>query len=541
MKLKGSATIELTNADGSKEVIKHDNMITNAPADLLTTVRGEMPPLFQIADNGASYAQTMFGGILLFDETLNDDPADYYFPSANVTGYASQDAYAGLDFARGSFNQSEGGVQEDGSYKFVWDFATSQANGNIKSIALCPNMMGQIGASVSIVDRERKDFYVKNNPANPFEPNGYTFKGKSIDGIGDYYFRVLAVIDDIAYAYEERNIFYVDETKDRFILNNGGKLKLYKFRIGVKSISVCDNIGNARYIGYDEIQLPTEFTDTLSSASNSTTIFYNYNYSNGKLAVFPSCIKSDVAPKGTMKYVEIDLKNNYDVKTYTFTNNTVGTIKKEIGYIYAHRAAKTNFFVGSKYIVVVAYISDTAKNKIYVINRDDNTDVKEVKWKNGNEFSMANNYYVFPAFVLGDNILVFNGTYDLNYARNYYILDLKTGKLVKTNATGMSDVVNVDIGNKAAFARTGTYLGFRTIVNPFILCTKNNLDTPIVKTASQTMKITYTLSEVADESASGGAGDSGTSSGTTSGGTSTSDTSEEDNKTVTENNNNGGA
>ena len=39
MKLKGSATIELTNADGSKEVIKHDNMITNAPADLLTTVR----------------------------------------------------------------------------------------------------------------------------------------------------------------------------------------------------------------------------------------------------------------------------------------------------------------------------------------------------------------------------------------------------------------------------------------------------------------------------------------------------------------------
>ena len=161
---------------------------------------------------------------------MNEDASDYYFPSANVTGYASQDAYAGLAVARGSFNQSEGGVQEDGSYKFVWDFATSQANGNIKSIALCPNMMGQIGASASIVDSERKDFYVKNNPANPFETNGYTFKNKSIDGIGDYYFRVLAVIDDIAYAYEERNIFYLDESKDRFILNNGGKLKLYKFR-----------------------------------------------------------------------------------------------------------------------------------------------------------------------------------------------------------------------------------------------------------------------------------------------------------------------
>ena len=505
MKLKGSATIELTNADGSKEVIKHDNMITNAPADLLTTIRGEMPPLFQIADNGASYAQTMFGGIILFDEVLNDDASDYYFPSANVTGYASQDAYAGLDVARGSFNQSEGGVQEDGSYKLVWDFATSQANGNIKSIALCPNMMGQIGASVSIVDSERKDFYVKNNPANPFEINGYTFKGKSIDGISDYFFRVLAVIDDVAYAYEESNIAHNANSAARFILNNGGKLKLYKFKIGVRNISVCDNIGNARYIGCDEIQLPTDFTDTLSSNKMIASIFYNYNYATGKLAVFPSCIKSDIAPKGTIKYVEIDLKNNYDVKTYTFTNNTVGTIKRGVGGIDANYSARTNFFVGYKYIVVVAYISDTAKNKIYVINRDDNTDVKEVKWKNGNEFSMANNYYVFPAFVLGDNILVFNGTYDYNYEKNHYILDLKTGKLIKTNATGMSYAVNVDIGNKAAFARTGLYLGFRTIVNPFILCTKNNLDTPIVKTASQTMKITYTLSEVADESANGSA------------------------------------
>ena len=539
MKLKGSATIELTNADGSKEMIKHDNMITNAPADLLTTIRGEMPPLFQIADNGASYAQTMFGGIILFDEVLNDDASDYCIPTTKVTGYASQDAYSGIDTARGSFNKVEGGVQEDGSYKFVWDFATSQANGNIKSIALCPNMMGQIGASVSIVDSERKDFYVKNNPANPFEINGYTFKGKSIDGISDYYFRVLAVIDDIAYAYEERNILNVDETKDRFMLNNGGKFKLYKFRIGIKSISVCDNIGNARYIGYDEIQLPTEFTDTLSSKVNTTTVFYNYNYATGKLAVFPCCIKSDVAPKGTMKYVEIDLKNKYDVKTYTFTNNTVGTIKRGVGNIGATNSARTNFFVGSKYIVVVAYISDTDKNKIYVVNRDDNTDVKEVKWKNGNDFSMENNYYVFPAFVLGDNILVFNCANDYNYQKNHYILDLKAGKLIKTNALGMSYVVNVDIGNKAAFARTGPYLGFRTIVNPFILCTKNNLDTPIVKTASQTMKITYTLSEVADESASSGS--SGTSSGTTSGVTSTSDTSEEDNKTVTENNNNGGA
>ena len=129
MSIKGSATIELTNADGSKETYKHDNMITNAVQDLCMSQRGEMATILKIVDNGDSYAQALFGGLLLFDETLNSDPADYFLPTVKCTGYASQDAYAGLDTCRGSFNASEGGVQTDGSYKFVWDFATSQANG----------------------------------------------------------------------------------------------------------------------------------------------------------------------------------------------------------------------------------------------------------------------------------------------------------------------------------------------------------------------------------------------------------------------------
>ena len=53
----------------------------------------------------------------------------------------------------------------------------------------------------------------------------------------------------------------------------------------------------------------------------------------------------------------------------------------------------------------------------------------------------------------------------------------------------------VDIGHKTVFARCMSYASYRLTINPFILTTKNNLDAPVVKTASQTMKITYTLSE----------------------------------------------
>lgn len=500
MALKGSAIIELTNADGSRETIKQDNMITNAPRDLMTARRGEMPPLFQIVSNGDSYAQALFGGILLFNETLNDDPDDYYLPSVNVTGYASQDAYAGLDIARGSFNASEGGVQEDGSYKFVWDFATSQANGQIKSIALCPNMMGQIGASNTIQSGERKAFNITNAPTAPFNTSTRTLKdSESNNGVSNYYFHAVAVVNGIVYAIDECNLKYDKNYASRFILQNGGILRLHKFSVGIEGVSVCDNICMARYLGYDDVQLPSAFTGTLYSGSDSWALAWSYNNSTGVLSIFPCSLKSSVNVNTSFPYVEVALKGNYAVTTRTFTNTTAGIIQADKSRIYRSELGYYNFYVGNKYIVAVAYISADDKNKFYVINKDDNTDVKEVKWQNGNLFSTSTAYIYSPAFELGDNMVVFRALNSYtNTSPNNYILDLRTARLIKTNITTLSDTFNIDIGAKAAFIRTDTYLGIETLVNPFVLTTKNNLDTPVTKTASQTMKITYTLSEVAE-------------------------------------------
>ena len=66
-----------------------------------------------------------------------------------------------------------------------------------------------------------------------------------------------------------------------------------------------------------------------------------------------------------------------------------------------------------------------------------------------------------------------------------------------TNVEKITNNWNFDIGNQSVFGMTGNYLIYQPVVNPLILCTKNNLDSPVTKTASQTMKITYTLS-VAD-------------------------------------------
>lgn len=498
MAIKGSATIELTNADGSKEVIKHDNMITTAVNDLCISQRGDIASILKIVSNGNSYAQALFGGILLFGDELSTDADDYFIPSANIVGYASQDAYAGLDVSRGSFNASEGGVQEDGSYKFVWDFATSQANGTIKSLALCPNMMGQIGASNHIVSSELKNFYMTNDLAEPFNTYGRMLKdGGQTEGLSNYRYRIAAVIGNIAYAIDRYNLHYDSSYKSSNVLYNGGIIKLYKFNIGATSISLADKVCMARYIGCEDVTLPADFVSGLYTYSDFSQLAYFYDFENGKLVFFPCFRSSNLAVNGTLDYVEISLKNNMSVSKYTFTNNTAGIISRSGRFDSG--SSYFNLFVFKNYILVLSVV-DSAK-RFYAIKRSDNTQVKEIKTLDGNIYTITNSDKgTFLPLFYNDNMAIVHRL-DASVSESTpscCIIDMANGIILDTNAINMSTGYDLDIGKKCLFARTDAYLEYRLTVNPFILTTKNNLDSPVTKTSSQTMKITYTLSEVTE-------------------------------------------
>ena len=60
MSIKGRATIELVNADGTKEVVKHDNMVTNALADLFRSYRGEVVPGLKLSNLGDDFVKNFF-------------------------------------------------------------------------------------------------------------------------------------------------------------------------------------------------------------------------------------------------------------------------------------------------------------------------------------------------------------------------------------------------------------------------------------------------------------------------------------------------
>lgn len=492
MALHGSATIELTNADGSKQIVKHDNMITNAVNDMLTSFRGEMPLVMRMASTGDSFVKHLFGGIMLFNERLTDDPADYAINTTKITGYASQDAYNGTDLSRGSANLAESGLQEDGSYKLVFDFSTSQGNGTIQSIGLCPNVMGQIGATDKKDSANLIEHTMKVGTLPPFDGNGRLLDNSGVtEGMGNWSFRIVAIIGDIAYAINHYNI-YASETD---LIANGGVLKLYKFKLGAFSVGLNNNVGRATYIECIDVQLPSDFINTL--AKSYYLVSYYFDVDNKKLIVFPCYIKTDVPVNGTVMYLDIDFANDMAITKHTFTNTTAGVIKAGLYYGFKENYPSDQIlYILKEHIVLVTYVS--SKYRMYVINRSDNAKVVEAKL-DGESFEPFNSSGTpgcgFAPMYVNDNVLVFSRQISSSYSYYNYMIDLTTGEVKETNCTRFYSSYTVSFGNKASIVYCNNYLAYHSNLNPFILTTKNNLDTPVVKTASQTMKITYTLTE----------------------------------------------
>ena len=365
--------------------------------------------------------------------------------------------------------------------------------------------MGQIGASDEIdtsstylkgFDLSKSGGATVDTLGRMLDSSGYT------DGVENWSMRLVAVIGDIAYAVNYYNVYCYDRRKAQNVTQNGGILKLYKFRLGAFSVGLGNTAGRARFLECIDVQLPSDFISTLYSYTNvnTYTISYYFDVDNKKLIVFPCVIKADVPVNGNVMYCEIDLMNNMAVTKRTFTNTTAGVLYSyydgTIGF--RDRVSSHLLYILKNHIVAVTYVASAGKSRMYVIDKTDNSKVVEAKIGGVpfEEFQYKNSYgNGFAPIFVSDNILVFSVFYDNNYNYKCYMIDLTTGEVKRTNAKSLYVNSMVSFGNIATVFACDAYLACKTTLNPFILTTKNNLDTPVTKTASQTMKITYTLTE----------------------------------------------
>lgn len=288
MAIKGKSVIELYNPNTRiKKRYEDENIVTNAFKYLFgqnyfaqanQTFINKFLPFFKKG----------IGGIILFDSQIEENPDILIAPNTvGCTGYASTDAYSGSDLSRGGMNSNETELIDNGM-KFVWDFATSQANGDIACISLTSESGGKVGyGSKNYCDSDvfTMSWFLNNNTNIKVKTNN-----------------VMCVVDDILYVATPLS---------------ANSIKLEKYKLFGQELGLLNYCNNPKLIEEKEITI----TNAISASSSRLIADKDKVY---------------LVSKSTNTIV-IDVTDFENVKEYSlpvnaYNNNTI-VVMDEVVYI----------------------------------------------------------------------------------------------------------------------------------------------------------------------------------------------------------------
>lgn len=447
--IKGQTKIELVDINtNEKKTYLDNNMVTNAIPNLFKS-QSVISNLTDISRESMLPLNSKgMGGIALFNTTLNEDVNNIALPLEDkVVGIASSNVYDGDSPRHGSRNMIESGEIENG-YKYVWDFETSQGNGEIKSLGL---IHAKAGMYYKGLDNNIEGSIVSSSLAQirtqvPTVENWNT----------EYPY--------IAHFDAKTGLIYCIHTTS----TNKVTITTYKIFTGFNNLGINDSIGTIKFL--NKVELETSLTmqaNTMWTYSEDDGYFYGFGCLKGTPI---NCtivrIKAD-----DLTFDETYIKEYIISSTKEFTwalGNTSLCVANNRLYAYSRNTA-------------IMYLDLTDTSKTAYLPTQDIFSVKTLKVFN----SMVHcGWYYFDL--------------DLTYAKMRY-------KKPSGNIPGFLN--NSSVENAAYISPEGACVEFSynssnsTIYVYYgmvydYLATINNLSTPIIKTSAQTMKITYTITEV---------------------------------------------
>lgn len=476
MKIKGHSIIELKNVNtGEIERFEDDNMVTNALQLMLQDTGMLWNSPIKLNEIRNTPMKTLLGGLLLFDQPLTENANNVIFPGGmHMIGNGAAEYVAdGEDGVTefGSWNYTESGWMNDGTYAMVWDFTTTQANGTIACASLTSRRNGYVGVG-NYTSNHRRSATSSNVLIDNHE--NYYLVDPDDSQLLNRIFDVSVTNSKITYV-DNKNIVYSSATaSDHMSLT--GNLKLITKKIPITKFDLREsyefnNEGGQNFIPSVEtnIALPSIF---ISALGNSTPSIYgrygNYFY---MVAPFNSGVGS----------VTHGVRINCDTKvaeSFTITNNTDSAF------------AISNFGVTFGSDTVALYTTGGSSNRVVFQDIFDNSDTDEVSVTLQGAFGgydsdggamliresgciMGHDMYIdlvnrtvtpvntslygrFGRFLSNDNPFFYNYSYKNN---GYWGMEF------------------------FAIGRTTDYIA-----------TINNLAEPVTKTPEKTMKVTYLLS-----------------------------------------------
>lgn len=468
--LKGKTTIELTDVNtGEKKVYEDHNMVTNFAKYLFKNIGGLWNKAAFYDSNSTSYAGSyypyrtnMLGGIMLFDSDIDPKDGETIFAptDANMVGCAAYN-FTSTNDVRGTYNSSESYYNsQENSMKYVYDFATNQANGTIKSVCLT-SIQGGFGG-----------YENPNNVKNDNNSNGNSCMFRQ-----NYYTPNLLIGESFLYAIDI------------------GKEELYYHNItSTTSIDIITRDANffKKKILSSPYSITTKSTETYTIDINSTSYtagFYDQKHNTLHVIGHTSYTWNNGV---TLKVSKINLTNK-TVENYTLTNDTGVTIRLFYDNSTEPKSWSTHAYIYDN----ILYLCNLESP--YGIYKKDTTGASETKQLNINlnkpsSFTCNGRIYFYRSGnSFEQSVYVYNPNSD-----TVTVSCLNAGLNGSDNWSDNATIVPcIDMNDavKYSILRVNSGFSYKFITLNNYLATINNLETPITKTNTNTMKVIYTIQE----------------------------------------------
>lgn len=477
MKIKGHSTIELTNVKtGEVERYEDDNMVTNA-IQLYLNDLGEfnISPIHMDAVR-QSLIPTLFGGVLAFDTAITENANNIICPSGvkmianGAYDVTSNDSVTEM----GSYNSSESGWLSDGKYKMVWDFTTTQANGNINCVCLTSANHGYIGEGNST------SLLAKSTSRSDYELCG-TPQGVEVDGMRYARQRIVrgSWTDSTLTLVDYYNIYPTAEHTAEH-MSATGKIKLKTYKVPMSKLDLRNSYpayasgGGSEYLPVTEteISLPSAFVSALNGREPSWYLKQGEYYYMIAGIGYPGYGQGQwgrLENGATLQVARINPDNT--ISAFTVANPA----GEQLDFLIPGIAFSEDT------ILIQRQTNDQINFVHYFENITNNADITAVTATFGHRWLG----FSYPT----EEVAYFAGMKADMGARAVY--------LTNSNTPNVNMVPQILDDNKLVSATWESSYGaewFYVVKTTNYLATIDNLDEQVTKTADKTMKITYVLS-----------------------------------------------
>lgn len=497
--LKGKTKVELFDAETGKLVksVEKHNEITSAYQRLINYLF-YLGSISSTARNDSSklFLKDIFGGIIMFDSDVPDG-AIIQDKTNHCTGMAFYNQAENNYDKVGSYNSQESSIDyEKKTATFVYDFTTSQANGVVKSISLCSKGITMLnGVNTTTTN-------VKSSNYAPLYFNGsYMMLGSNSDYSNAYksYYISYPVSGTDTYGFPPLNnsyatiiVFFDNDNCTRYGVRFDGNKKFYAVKQTTAQNKWSVFVDTSQSYWQDRYNVAKEETVEVDlsgiyggfETSGNSVKCYITGY-KGVMYIMP-VISSTQSGGTNLSILKYDF-NNFGMESNeaSFFNVLIPT-----GYsLWSNYDA--GFYVDSEYVYyIVTNGTDYFVAKSSMTNNADSKILQKLDHDAGWQFSNHKVAWMPGTLAYSDvdNIQRFINLDDGSesysnagssyYYYSHYIYDFKTDYVYYMNRV-------FDSSNSIYYCYYYDYP----------LKSINNLTDAIIKTNSNTMKITYTISE----------------------------------------------